>query len=272
MTQYKSSSDLKDLAKEKLSGKYGISMFISPFLQTALSIAALFPAFFFLLLGYIVFSMTGNESSEVGFMVIYLILVILSSLLIGVLNVGVVFFNLNLACGRLYRISDIFCGIRYHLGKSLTISIMQILIALVLMIPYIICTIAWVANPDSLWILGVCVSAIAYIVMVFYIQLCWSQSYYLLLDFPKMKALELLKLSTRIMKGHKKRLFYIRLSFIPLEFLCMCSSYIGYLWYMPYTNMTHTLFFLDIMQPVKTEVIEPMEPQIIETQNASELY
>lgn len=275
MTQYKSSSDLKDLAKEKLTGKYGIAMFISPILQGILSISALLPAFFVLLSGSIAYTMTGNENSQLGFMVVYLILVILSSLLISVLNVGVVFFNLNLACGRLYRISDIFCGIRYHLGKALALSVMQILVAFVLMIPYVICGVAWSLNPDSLWIIGVCVSAIAYIVIMLYIQLCWSQSYYLLLDFPKTKALELLKLSTKIMKGHKKRLFYIRLSFLPLEFLCICSSYIGYLWYTPYVNMTNTLFFLDIMQPAKTEAVELVEaikPEITETENASELY
>lgn len=182
-------------------------------------------------------------------MAIYLVLAVLCSFIIGVLNVGVTYFNLNLACGRTHKVSDLFCGFRYHFKRSLALSVMQTLPNVILAIPYVFCCIAWAMNPESLWLLGVCLSAIVYIVLLVYIQLCWSQCYYLLLDFPQTKAIDLLKLSTRIMNGHKKRLLYMQFSFIPLELLCICSSSIGNLWYVPYANMTYTLFFLDIMQP-----------------------
>ena len=70
-----------------------------------------------------------------------------------------------------------------------------------------------------------------------------SQAYYLLLDFPQYSAMELMKLSFRIMKGHKWEL-----SFLPLGFLCLLSFGIGTLWLVPYMNMTQTLYFLDLMQ------------------------
>ena len=256
MTQYKSSSDLKDLAKGKLEGKYGVSMLVAPLLQGALSLAITFPVLFIFFFAYIFFvvieaanNTTTPEGIILGFLVIYVILMALCGLFIGILNVGITYFNLNIACGRKHKVSDIFYGYRYHFKRSLALSILQLSPGFALSIPYVLCCIAWVMNPESPWIIGVLLSVILYIVLFVYIQLCWSQSYYLLLDFPQTKAIDLLKLSTRVMRGHKKRLLYIQLSFIPLEFLCMCSSNIGYLWYVPYSNMTYTLFFLDIMQP-----------------------
>lgn len=256
MTQYKSSSELKDLAKEKLEGKYGASMLVAPVLQGALSLAITFPVlfiFFFAYMFFVIVEATNNTTTPegiiLGFIAIYVILMVLCSFFIGILNVGVAYFNLNIACGKKHKVSDIFYGYRYHFKRAFALSFLQVLPGLGLSIPYILCCIAWAMNPESFWIIGILLSAIAYIVLLVYIQLCWSQSYYLLLDFPQTKAIDLLKLSTRVMNGHKKRLFYIQLSFIPLEFLCICSSYIGNLWFVPYSNMTYTLFFLDIMQP-----------------------
>lgn len=271
MTQYKSSSELKESAKDKLEGKYGISMLVSPFLQGVISVAIMFPALFVFFFGYVMFIVaavmndtTPPENTLFGFMAIYLLLAILCGLIIGVLNVGVIYFNLNLACGRPHKVSDLFFGFRYHLKRALALSALQTLPGFALAIPYVLCCVLWVMNPDSFWILGVILSAIVYIVLLVYIQLCWSQCYYLMLDFPQTKAIDLLKLSTRIMNGHKKRLLYIQFSFIPLEILCMCTSNIGNLWYVPYANMTYTLFFLDIMQPAA------QSDTIVE--NASELF
>ena len=60
--------------------------------------------------------------------------------------------------------------------------------------------------------------------------------------------MELMKLSFRIMKGHKWELFCLQMSFLPLGFLCLLSFGIGTLWLVPYMNMTQTLYFLDLMQ------------------------
>jgi len=292
MTQYKSSSDLKDLAKEKLTGKYGIAMLVSPILQGLVSFAFVFPALFLFFFVYTVtltletmHDVTTPDSMVLIFLVIYLLILLVCGLLNGVLNAGVVYFNLNLACGRHPRPSDLFCGFRYHFKKALGISAIQILTAMALMIPYFFCLVMWMQNPDVYsWTLGMIPSVLLFIVLWIPIQLSWSQSYYLLSDFPQTKAIDLLKLSSRIMKGHKGRLFYIQLSFIPLQYLCSYSLGIGYLWVTPYQNMTYTLFFLDLMQPAKPKTAEPIivEEQIVETEtldtelseteNASELY
>jgi len=301
MTQYKSSSDLKDLAKETLKGKYGVSMLVSPVLQAGMAFAFLFPIMFLYFFVYtilVTMETMGGVSPTGGamfiFVAIYLFLMLICGLLISVLNVGVVYFNLNLACGKTPRVSDLFCGFRYHFKKALTLSAIQTLPALLLMFPYILCSVIWVQSDENLWLAGMILAGILYVVIWSYIQLCWSQSYYLLSDFPQTSTMGLLKLSNRIMKGHKGRLLYIQFSFLPLDFLCSCSSGIGQLWCTPYKNMTYTQFFLDLMQPTKHETVnvkipepvvidtepiateivdaEIVDTEIIETENASELF
>ena len=56
-------------------------------------------------------------------------------------------------------------------------------------------------------------------------------------------------LSIRIMKGKKRKLFTIQLSFLPLMLLSMLTLGIGDLWLTPFMNMTMALYFLDIMRP-----------------------
>lgn len=62
------------------------------------------------------------------------------------------------------------------------------------------------------------------------------------LDHPQMKARESLKISRQIMKGNKGRLFYIYLSFIGLQILCLLSLGIGSLWVYPYQSQTLVIF------------------------------
>lgn len=263
MIHYKSSSDLKDLAKETLKGKFGISMLVAPVLHGITAFVFVFPAFFLFFFVYAVIltletmhNYTTPESSMMVFMGIYFLMIFVCSILIGVLNAGIAYFNLNLACGRPHRVSDLFCGFRHHFKKALALSAIPILVAFVMMLPYLFCCIMWSITSENIWLIGTILSLLLYVIIWIYIQLCWSQCYYLLSDFPKTSAIDLLKLSTRIMKGHKKRLFYIWLSFLPLDFLCACSSNIGQLWCTPYKNMTYTLFFLDMMQPAKAETVE----------------
>ena len=174
MTQYKSSSELKDLAKGKLEGKYGVSMLVAPLLQGALSFAITFPVlfiFFFAYIFFIVIETMNNASTPeetlFGFLVIYVILMAICGFFIGILNVGIAYFNLNIACGRKHKVSDIFYGYRYHFKRSLALSILQVLPGFALSIPYVLCCVAWVMNPESFWIIGVLLSAILYIVLLF---------------------------------------------------------------------------------------------------------
>ena len=78
------------------------------------------------------------------------------------------------------------------------------------------------------------------------LSLFFGLSNYLLLDNPEMGAIEAMKTSCRLMKGNKGRYFYINLSFIPLEVICIFTCYIGYLWLEPYIQNTFAHFYMDV--------------------------
>lgn len=80
------------------------------------------------------------------------------------------------------------------------------------------------------------------------VQLLLSQAYYLMLDFPEYSGVQILHLAPKLIKGHKAGLFYIMLSFVPLQLLCLCSCGIGMLWIYPYMQATYANFYLDLVQ------------------------
>ena len=81
-----------------------------------------------------------------------------------------------------------------------------------------------------------------------YVSLMLSQVFYLMLDFPEYTASQLLKMSIRLMKGSKGRLFYIQLSFLPLILLSFLSCGIALLWIYPYMQATYANFYLDLIK------------------------
>ena len=83
------------------------------------------------------------------------------------------------------------------------------------------------------------------------ISLGITLSFYLALDFPEKTGKETLALCWHVMKGQRMRLFLLELGFLPLMLLCILSFGIGFLWLQPYMQMTHTCFFLDLMNPRK---------------------
>lgn len=237
------------MAREKLSGKYGISMLVTPVIQFALAMACAIPLVIILMV-YMVASTVGNsESNILVIAIIYLLTMIPYTILFGVLNTGISLFYLNIACGRKYSVSDMFYGFRVQFKKSLALSAVTVLASYACTFPYMVFYYLSLYDPQEIWTILMAISYIGAMIIYVPIQLSLSQCFYLLLDFPNHSTKELVKLSVQVMKGHKKRLFYIQLSFIPVQILCILSFYIGYLWAIPYMYMTNALFFLDIMKP-----------------------
>lgn len=235
-----------------MSGKYGSAMLVSPLMKFALSFVVLFPFIMILtMLSILDTLLNGRPTNEELITVVTFVFTLLSSILVGVLNTGSSLFYLNIACGRRYSISDVFFGFRWQFKKSLALSAVTILWANLCMLPYQFFNYLYTYDPHVKWLMGMVLSYGIGVIVQLPVSLMLSQSFYLLLDFPKYSTKELLKLSIRVMKGHKGRLFFLQLSFIPLALLCILSFGIGYLWLYPYMNMTLALFFLDVMNPQK---------------------
>ncbi len=264
MKQYQSRAELKDRAKGLLTGRYGTSVLIhlTPFmilyaitfmftmvLTTITMISSLSS-------GALSAADTANQLSSVpsnAFSVPAYILSFVVAVFYGVFGLGMALYYLNIACGRRGTLADLFTGFRKDIKRVLSISLLLALVSWICQIPYDITN--WIASARGdirLLILSyglLLIGQLAAMVILLYFSQCW----YLMLDFPQYNAVEIIKLSIRIMRGHKMRLFLLELSFLPLEFAGILSFGIGLLWVMPYVHMTSALFFLDLMNPKTAE-------------------
>lgn len=273
MNNYKSSGELKALAKEHLFGRYGAS------------ISALF------LVGIINFALSNLTISHINTSTIlgaglFTIGNLCISILMGVINSGICYFYLKICCDQRVVTGDILYGFRSCPEKALGIQAWICILTFVVSLPNTIIEFYLTAmangtgiisllndmmlndgaalnNAQSsgiivqnsllptnvgLLILIYCVTLIISGAGSVIISLFYSQSLYLLHDFPQYSAKELLSLSRDIMKGNKGRLFYIYVSFIPLILLSILSLGIALLWVVPYMRATTTEFFLDVMR------------------------
>lgn len=233
---YKTNAQLKDRAKDALTGHYANAILIN-LLLTCISNSVTF-----LLLMAVP---KGNGVLSV----LSLLFTLCVFAVMGVLQLGLSLFFLNIASGRPGTIQDLFYGFRCQSKEALTVSAIFMLLRTVSLAPYQECLNRFLLNKDNKWLLYSLFCLIIGTLIYIFISLYFSQAFYLLLDFPGKGGFEALKLSRQLMKGNKKRLFLLQLSFIPLMFLCLFSFGIGFLWLKPYMNMVTTQFYLDLMNP-----------------------
>ncbi|MBD5479319.1 MAG: DUF975 family protein [Lachnospiraceae bacterium] len=231
MNRYASSAQLKDKAKGYLTGHYGLLIGILIVTEVISSILDKFVPLSANTAGYIL-------SAAITFLL---------SVFMGVFNVGTALVYLKFATGNKASLSDIFYGFFNHPEKALKISLVMNVLSLILSLSYSVPYRIYLmtGNQRYLFMMFPCLAA----AMILYVplSLCLSQCYFLILDFPDKSASDILRASFRIMKGHKGRLFYIELSFLPL-LLLGAVSLIGLLWIIPYMQMTYAAFYFDIMK------------------------
>lgn len=81
--------------------------------------------------------------------------------------------------------------------------------------------------------------------------LSYSMVYFIKLDNPEMDALEVIKESKKIMKGHKMDYFILNLSFIGWILLGILTLGILYIWLIPYMSVTQANFYNSIIKEQK---------------------
>lgn len=69
---------------------------------------------------------------------------------------------------------------------------------------------------------------------------------YILKDNPELSIMDTLRLSRKMMEGHKWQLFKLQLSFIGWILLCALTLGIGFLWLIPYMMTTMAAFYQDV--------------------------
>lgn len=248
--QYKTSSELKSQAKDLLDGRYGsaiLILFVGYMIGILLSTA-----------GSSVINMlqVSLHLSYMATIVAILLLNTVISLFTNVFSVGYALFFLNIACRRKCDVSNLYYGYRWQFNKCLTLSAFYAVATLIYTAPYQICYRLFLETKNTGWLMATMLTISAALIVGTIFTLLFSQCYYLMLDFPDHTVQQLIRGSIQIMNGHKGRLFYLQISFIPLALLAVLTCGIGMLWLAPYMNTTYACFYLDLMNPRR----EP-EPQ-----------
>ena len=240
MNSYKSFRELKQLARESLLGNYGT-------LIGATFIFAVFLAVFSLIVFFVV-----NPDSPIGFITVKLKDYFFFSFIHGIVFVGFNKMCLNTAQKRPITINQLFFGFRNHPDKAILIEGIFILFNILCSIPYEIVRYIFFVRSSTASIgkeaLSVVFLSFIGSFIYYILTLRFALCFYLLVDEPQLTTMELLKKSTSMMKGQKKRCFFLGLSFFPWVFLYFLSFGIAVLWIMPYIKMTFTYFYLELRE------------------------
>lgn len=251
MRQHRKLFQLKNTAKDKLEGKYGVT--IRLFLLNMLITGVVH-----LLINSVgsntvnsVYSLTGSASAARGMSFVFDILLLAADIVLGVMNAGIAFYFLKVACGEPFLVKDLFYGYKTDSKKILLISGAVVLCQTLCLGPFQYLCANYLRTREDRWLLYALAAMVVGLCIYVPVSLGIAMSFYLALDFPENTGREILSRCWHIMKGQRGRLFGLEMSFLPLMFLCILSFGIGFLWLLPYMQMTYTYFFLDLMNPEK---------------------
>lgn len=245
--EYATRTQLKDLAKDLLNGSYGcyiLGMFLFVLLMMAFSLFTYLPIMV-LAMGTQVPSwlpMAGAASD--------ILLLIFS----GFLQFGFACLSLKIVARQYRSFCDMFLGFSKTCFRNvLLLSLVRALVNYLCFLPanYIMNT---RLHPEELitvlyYLIALLIGYLIYIPLILPLHM----GYFLMLDFPKLSGIKLLSKSYSLMHGHVKRLFLLQCSFIPIQILCTLSLGIGFLWLIPYMQMTYGLFYIDLMSPANRQ-------------------
>lgn len=235
MNNFKSSSELKAKAKGIMLGKYGTA--ICAFLTVEIIV--------FLI--QLVISGIVNTNTVIGSIIYYCVMFILQ-LLAAVFALGQSRLYMNMSCHFPYFVSDVFFGFTAHPDKIIAIQFLLLLMEGICMAPAIVLYALHTTLQIPILMLFASLFFVIGGIGVCIIALSYSQVNYLILDFPQYTALEIMKLSKKLMKGYKGKLFYMIISFLPLILLAFFTCCVGYLWVIPYINATNAQFYLELIR------------------------
>ncbi len=152
---------------------------------------------------------------------------LVSLLISGPITAGISIFSLKLIRKQDAQFEDVFKGFTYYLISLKTYVIMTVYIllwSLLLIIPGII-------------------KALSY-----------SMAFFILADNPTLGAREILKKSSTMMYGYKWKYFCLNLRFLGWALLCILTLGIGFLWLIPYVQVSLAAFYEDIKGETRHDV------------------
>ncbi|MBD5550510.1 MAG: DUF975 family protein [Lachnospiraceae bacterium] len=200
---------------------------------------------------------------------LYFLSSILCGTLTGILEAGLCYLFLKLYCNRPFSAGDLFYAFTRQTKTCLGLSFIMSLISTIPTMPAYAFFLRFSISmekmnltaissnmdasavtipPEMLNLLSIALFCYTpALIITTILDLIYSQVYYLMLDFPSCSVKELFGKSRLLMHGHKGRLFYIRVCFIPLILLGIMTCGIGMLWIAPFMYAVQTEFYLDLV-------------------------
>lgn len=160
-----------------------------------------------------------NIIITVAVQLIPLVGILISLLITGPFTLGLVIFSLSISRDEEASVEQLFEGFN-HLGTSIgAYIVMSIIISigmLLLVIPGIIAA------------------------------LSVSMTFYIIADDDSIGVLDAIKKSNEMMNDHKWKLFTLYLRFFGLGIVCLLTLGLGFLWLIPYMQVSVAKFYEDI--------------------------
>lgn len=231
-------SELKALARKSLDGYY------------ALLAGALVLISFLSGIGGALSVMLFQENSMFN-LVMSQIFSLIISVVMSVFSAGVYYMFLNVSRGKKTSMQDVTYLFYHHPDRIIVVSLIVTVVQYLLMLPSMIMNYRMDVSANLLEVLqqSLLVSLVMFvgIVVAQLVTMPIAFGYYLLIDDVEMNATDALKKSMQMMKGNYGRYIYMQLSFLGLMILGVLTLYVGFIWIMPYMQMTEIEFYREIL-------------------------
>lgn len=238
--------ELKNYAKQAMSGKYGILILAFVAVQALALISSMISSALF----------PGEETIDI---VLSYAFTFILTLLINVVAAGMNYMYLNIARGKVYSLNDLFYFYRHHPDRVIVAGFFMAVLNLLTMLPYTIYSNANLPGEDAsvevliTWLYTGVVLMIVGMIVYQILVIPLEMTYYILADKPELKSTEAMKESLEMMHGNFGRYLMLKISFIPLMFLSVFTFYIALLWIFPYMAMTEVMFYRDLTGELKVQ-------------------
>lgn len=245
----RTSAELKRLAREKLTGHWGL--IIGATLLLGLMMFAVLIPFYVLF-----FISRGGIVQFLAYMAAAMIVSIVSV----IMQCGISRMQLGFARNQDTGIGMMFGEFARRPERYILGVLMLIGMELLCFLPASVC---WSVAVMQNVFLASGIAAVLYIAGLavgLLLAFRYELAFLLLVDHSQMGAIEAFRESSRLMDGNKGRLLYIYLSYIGWSILGMLSCGIGTLWISPYMNQTVISFYLDVTGEL--DRVQKAEPDV----------
>ena len=175
--------ELKNYAKQAMSGKYGILILAFVAVQALALISSMISSALF----------PGEETIDI---VLSYAFTFILTLLINVVAAGMNYMYLNIARGKVYSLNDLFYFYRHHPDRVIVAGFFMAVLNLLTMLPYTIYSNANLPGEDAsvevliTWLYTGVVLMIVGMIVYQILVIPLEMTYYILADKPELKSTE----------------------------------------------------------------------------------